>query len=103
MLKKFQIVAQNSWVFANYQHAIRLYANINSNFGLFTTHSFTNSKKGKDQSGNSMVMSKVIRLMNKQDLVTNCLAYFAEMGVPAPDSSTIFHYLAECFPGMFQH
>ena len=59
--------------------------------------------KGKDQFGNNMVMSKVIRLMNKQDLVTNCLAYFAELGVPAPDRSTIFRYLAECFPGMFSN
>ena len=49
--------------------------------------------KSKDQFGNTMVMSKVIRLQNKTDLVTNCLAYFAETGVPAPDRSTIFHYL----------
>ena len=57
--------------------------------------------KGKDQFGNTMVMSKVIRLMSKTDLVKNCLNYFQEMGVPAPDKSTIFHYLAKCFPGMY--
>ena len=57
--------------------------------------------KGKDQFGNTMEMSKVIRLMSKTDLVKNCLNYFKEMGVPAPDSSTIFHYLAKCFPGMY--
>ena len=48
-----------------------------------------------------MEMSKVIRLMSKTDLVKNCLNYFKEMGVPAPDRSTIFHYLAKCFPGMY--
>ena len=48
-----------------------------------------------------MLMSKVIRLQNKTDLVTNCLAYFLELGIPAPDRSTIFHYLSECFPGIY--
>ena len=46
-----------------------------------------------------MHMSKVIRLMNKADLVSNCVSYFEEMGVQAPGRSTIFRYLAECFPG----
>ena len=46
-------------------------------------------------------MSKVIRLMSKTDLVKNCLNYFKEVGVPSPDRSTIFHYLAKCFPGMY--
>ena len=57
--------------------------------------------KSKDQFGNDMVMSKVIRLSNKTDLVANCLSYFKEIGVLPPDRSTIFHYLSECFPGNF--
>ena len=72
------------------QLAIRAYCPI-----IYTVY-----HKGKDQFGNTMVMSKVIRLMSKTDLVANCLSYFKEIGVPPPDRSTIFHYLAECFPGM---
>ena len=55
--------------------------------------------KSKDEFGNDMLMSKVIRLSNKTDLVANCLSYFKEIGVSPPDRSTIFHYLSECFPG----
>ena len=57
--------------------------------------------KGKDNLGNPLLMSKVIRLANKTELVANCLSYFKELGVSPPDRSTIFHYLSECFPGKF--
>ena len=57
--------------------------------------------KGKDNLGNPLLMSKVIRLTNKTELVANCLSYFKELGVSPPDRSTIFHYLSECFPGNF--
>ena len=54
--------------------------------------------KKKDHLGQVMTMPKVIRLHNKTDLVTLCIAHFNELGVKAPSPTTLYHYLAEAFP-----
>ena len=54
--------------------------------------------KKKDHLGQVMTMPKVIRLHNKTDLVTLCIAHFNELGVKAPHPTTLYHYLAEAFP-----